>query len=175
MTALAFLGFLVALPVHAQVARLTVQDARGRPVTAVRVGDPLRVVVTVRPPAGAFPLFPEPPADPTVDSTALRFGEARVLALDRRPPHLEDEVRTDSAVYTAAVFSLDSARLGPVEVRLVAGTDTAVVRAAPVLLEVTAMTPDSAALHPPGPPRGFPRAWGPPFLITLGALLALAL
>src|SRR5690606_31969402 len=83
------------------------------------------------------------------------------------------DVRLDSAVYEAATFALDSARVGPVRLRLVAGGDTTEVATPSAFVGVRSVVPAEAE-EPKGlaPLAEFPRAWGP-WLVA--ALLVLAL
>jgi len=157
-----------AAPAGAQVARLELAGA----ADTLRVGQPFRVLLTVRPPDGTHPVIPAPAGG---DSTTLLLGDAHVVALDRRPPAFVAGARVDSALYTVAVFALDSARVGPVDVPLVAGADTARVTAAALVVRLAPVTAEADSLRPHGPPLPMPRAWGPPALLGVAGAVAVAL
>lgn len=165
--ALASLFLLLAGPCSAQTARLHVL------ADSVFVGERFEVAVAIERAAGVQTLFPEPPGAASGASDPLEAGEAELLALHRFPPEIHGEVRLDSAVYEAATFALDSARVGPVRLRLVAGGDTAEVAAPSAFVGVRSVVP-AGAEEPQGlaPLAEFPRAWGP---WLLAALLVLAL
>lgn len=165
--ALASLFLLLAGPCSAQTARLHVL------ADSVFVGERFEVAVAIERAAGVQTLFPEPPGAASGASDPLEAGEAELLALHRFPPEIHGEVRLDSAVYEAATFALDSARVGPVRLRLVAGGDTVEVAAPSAFVGVRSVVPTGAE-EPQGlaPLAEFPRAWGP---WLLAALLVLAL
>lgn len=158
---------MLALPASAQTARLHVLT------DSVFVGERFEVAVAVERAAGVQTVFPEPPGAATAASDPLEAGEAELLALRRLPPEIRGDVRLDSAVYEAATFALDSARVGPVRLRLVAGGDTTEVATPSAFVGVRSGVPAEAE-EPKGlaPLAEFPRAWGP-WLVA--ALLVLAL
>jgi hypothetical protein len=82
-------------------------------------------------------------------------------------------VRIDRATYRVAAFALDTLRIGPVGVQLVADGDTFVVASQPFELPMRHVLPDSASLFGPHDLRGigFP-AWV--WLTLIAALAALA-
>ena len=157
----------LAFPASAQSARLHVL------ADSVFVGERFEVAVAVERAAGVQTVFPEPPGAATAESEPLEAGEAELLGLRRLPPEIRGDVRLDSAVYEAATFALDSARVGPVRLYLVAGGDTAEVAAPSAFVGVRSVVPADAE-EPKGlaPLAEFPRAWGP-WLVA--ALLVLAL
>lgn len=157
----------LAVPASAQTTRLHVL------ADSVFVGERFEVAVAVERAAGVQTLFPEPPGAATAASDPLEAGEAELLALRRLPPEIRGDVRLDSAVYEAATFALDSARVGPVRLRLVTGGDTTEVATPSAFVGVRSVVP-AGAEEPRGlaPLAAFPRAWGP-WLVA--ALLVLAL
>ena len=158
---------MLAAPASAQTVRLHVL------ADSVTVGERFAVAVAVERAAGVQTLFPEPPGAATAASDPLEAGEAELLGLRRFPPAVRGGVRVDSAVFEATTFALDSARVGPVAIRLVAGGDTTAVRSASAFVGVRSVVP-AGAEEPKGlaPLAEFPRAWGP-WLVA--ALLVLAL
>ncbi len=157
----------LAAPASAQTARLHVL------ADSVFVGERFEVAVAVERAAGVQTLFPEPPGAATAASDPLEASEAELLVLRRFPPEIRGEARVDSAVYAATTFALDSARVGPVRLRLVAGGDTAEIATPSAFVGVRSVVP-AGAEEPKGlaPLAEFPRAWGP-WLVA--ALLVLAL
>ncbi len=156
---------LVSAPASGQTVRLHVL------ADSVTVGERFAVAVAVEHGPGLQVVFPEPPADAV--NAPLGAGEAELLGVRRLPPEARGAARVDSAVFEAATFALDSARVGPVPVFVVRGADTTVVLSPSARVGVRSLVPADAA-EPKGlaPLAEFPRAWGP-WLIA--ALLALAL
>lgn len=148
MTPRLALLLLLSAAAHAQPdVRLMV------PLDSVRVGEAFTVGLAVRHAPGTQVLFPR------LDSAAA-FGDAVVTELRRRPPSLSGEERLDVAELSASVFALDSARIGPVPVRLVSGADTTEVLSDAVLVRVaSALPPDSEGPDPNAPLWDFPRSW----------------
>lgn len=140
---------------------------------SVTVGERFEVAVAVERDAGVQTVFPEPPGAATAVSDPLEAGETELLALRRLPPDVRGDVRVDSAVFEAATFALDSARVGPVRLRLVAGGDTTEAASPSAFVGVRSLVPAETE-EPLGlaPLAEFPRAWGP-WLVA--ALLVLAL
>lgn len=151
------LGVLLALaaPASAQSARVAVL------ADSASAGAPFRVAVVVERPAGAQVTFPAGP-----------LGDAEVLDVERRPPAVRGTTRIDTALYRVLVFAPDTARVGPVPVRV--GADT--VLAAAALVPVRSVLAGEAEPYEPAPvggPPSFPSAV--PFLVAFGLLAAVAL
>ncbi len=165
---------LLAAPAAAQEVRLYVL------ADSVVVGERFEVAVAVEHGAAVEVVFPAPPAGADArDARPLEAGDAELLALRRFPPRREGGVRVDSAVYEAAAFALDAARVGPVAVRLVTGGDTTVVASPVATVGVRSLVPEDAeGIHGPEPPADFPRPLWPWLLAALllaaavGALVA---
>jgi hypothetical protein len=84
-------------------------------------------------------------------------------------------VRIDSVVFEAATFALDSARVGPVPVRIVRGGDTTTVASPIAFVGVRSLVPaENAEPKVLAPLADFPRAWGPWLLAALAILAILA-
>ena len=143
---------------------------------SVSAGERVRVAVAVDHRPGQTVVFPDVPAGPAEAGALLAFGDAEALSVRRLPPTVRGGgVRTDSAVYDVAVFAVDTARVGPVTVRVAAGRDTLVLRTGvahvPVRSELTAAErAGEAAPAPVGPPDPFPGLL--PVWLALGAVLA---
>jgi hypothetical protein len=154
---------------HAQTARLHVL------ADSAAVGEPFDVAVAVDRQPGTQVVFERPPRGDAAVGAPLLAGDAELTALRRLPPRQRGDLRTDSAVYRAVVFTLDSARVGPLAVRLVAGGDTTIAAAPAGQIGVrhTALA-EAAELRPPAPLATFPRAsW--PWLAAAVFLLAVVL
>ncbi|MEM1043458.1 MAG: hypothetical protein AAGI91_12620 [Bacteroidota bacterium] len=162
------LALLLAAPVSAQTVRLHVL------ADSVTVGERFEVAVAVEHAPGVQVVFPEPPGAAEAVRAPLEAGEAELLGRRRLPPAERGAVRVDSAVFEAATFALDSARVGPVPVRIVRGTDTTVVASRSAFVGVRSLVPADTTARPKGlaPLATFPRAWGP---WLTAALLVLAL
>lgn len=159
--AAAALALAAASPADAQTARLTVL------ADSVSAGAPFEVAVAVTHAPGQQVVFPSVAGDP--DAGPLRMlGDAEALSLRRLPPAIRGGTRVDSAVVQAVTFSADSARVGPLTVRV----DTF------QLATGTALVPVRTVLS--GPPPHAPAAFGPadafpsagPLWIALGLLAA---
>ncbi len=159
------LACLLAAPASAQTIRLHVLT------DSVTVGERFEVAVAVEHAPGVQVVFPESPVDPV--GAPLKAGEIELLDIRRLPPVERGAARVDSAVFEAATFALDSARVGPVMVRIVRGADTTFAASPSALVGVRSLVPADAE-EPKGlaPLAPFPHAWGP-WLIA--ALLVLAL
>ena len=139
----------------------------------VALGEAFEVAVAADRTSGVQALFPEVPRDRTAESgPLLALGDAEATALRRLPPLARGQARTDSVVYTALAFAADSARVGPLVVRLVSGTDTTVAESNAALVRVRRLTPGPDAPPRSGPgPFAFPSA--APVWTVLGVLAAL--
>ncbi len=161
---LALLAALASGPAAAQSARLHAL------ADSVSIGERFEVAVAVDHAPGRSAVFPDvPPGDPEAEPLRT-LGEAEAFSMRRLPPTTRGSVRTDSAVYTVAAFAVDSARVGPVTVRLADGGDTlfvttGVVRV-PIRSELTGPPPYEPA--PVGPADDFPSPTAA--LVALAAL-----
>ena len=149
-------------------ARLTVL------ADSVDLGAPFEVALAVDHAPGRSALFPEAPARLPEAAPEWAFGDAEVLGVRRLPPSVRGRVQTDSAVVTVAVFAADSARVGPIPIRLAAGADTTVLASPSVLVPVWSVLGGEAEPQPAplGPSVAFPSPT--PILVALG-LFALGL
>lgn len=140
----------------------------------VAVGERVRLAVAVDHAPGQSAVFPAVPAGDAEAGPLLAFGDAEAFAVRRLPPRVRGSVRTDSAVYTVAVFAVDTARVGPVRVRLAAGRDTVEARTGvalvPVRSELSGASDSDPA--PVGPADPFPSPV--PLWIALGVAVAIA-
>ena len=155
LVALALAGLAVAAAsgtAQAQTARLTVL------ADSVGAGERFEIAVAVDHGPGRQVFFPEVPVGDPEAGPLLAFGDAEAFAVRRLPPTVRGPVRTDSAVYTVAVFAADSALVGPVAVSVVAGGDTAAVRTGTAVVPVRSSLggPPPHAPAPLGPPETFP-------------------
>ena len=165
----ALLVLLAAGGAEAQTARLHVL------ADTVEAGERFEVAVAVDHAPGRQTAFPDvPPVDPEA-TPLLTFGDAEAFAVRRLPPTVRGRVRTDSAVYTVAAFAVDSARVGPVTVRVGGGADTATVSTGVAVLPVRSLLDGAPPYEPAalGPPDDFPSA--APVWIALGVFAALLL
>ena len=156
---------LVAGGAAGQTARLYVL------ADTVGVGEPFRVAVAVDHAPGRQTAFPAVPAESPEAAPLVTFGDAEAVAVRRLPPSVRGAVRTDSAVYTVAAFAVDSAQVGPVEVRV----DTAAVSTGAVWVPVRSLLTGAPPYEPSalGRPDDYPSAT--PVWIALGGLAALVL
>lgn len=161
-----FLGVLSS-SAAAQTARLSVLT------DSLSIGEPFEVAVAVDHPPGQSVVFPEAPAALPELEPALRAGDAEVLAVERLPPTVRGDVRTDSALVTAVVFTVDSAQVGPLRIRLATGADTVQVASPSVVVPVRSVLGGEADPEPAplGPVSSFPSPV--PVLTGLAILAAL--
>lgn len=162
---LAFLLF--ASSATAQTARLSVLT------DSVSIGQPFELAVAVDHPPGQSVLFPEAPAELPELEPGRRAGDAEILSVRRLPPTAQGALRTDSALVTVAVFSVDSARVGPIRVQLAAGADTVQIASPSLLVPVRSVLSGEADPEPAplGPVASF--ASPTPVLIGFGILVVL--
>lgn len=150
-----------------QTIRLYVPDS-------VEVGQRFGLAVATTSPASVYPVFPAAPLTDPEAGPPLTLGDAEVFYSRRLPPRLSGTTRTDSVVYEAALFALDSARVGPMEVRFVTGGDTTTRRSGPAWVRVRTVVAPAAALRPPTGPLPFPPGLEPTHVGAGAAALALA-
>ena len=168
---LLLLLLVAAVPARAQrPARLT--PARLTLLAdTVAVGQRVRLAVAVDHAPGRSAVFPAVPPGDAEAGPLLAFGDAEAFAVRRLPPRVRGAVRTDSAVYDVAVFAVDTARVGPVTVRLVAGRDTVAVRTGVVLVPVRSELAGEDEPAPVGPADPLPGLL--PVWLALATALAL--
>ena len=144
----------------AQTARLTVL------ADSVSAGRPFEVAVVVTRAPGRQVRFAEVPAGSAEDGPLLMLGDVEALSVRRLPPAVRGGARVDSAVYRAVTFTADSARVGPVAVRV----DTVEVRTGVAVVPVRSVLdgPPPWEPAPVGPPETFPSTT--PVWLALGAL-----
>ena len=133
---------LLASSAAAQTARLSVLT------DSLTIGDPFEVAVAVDHPPGQSAVFPKAPAALPELEPSLRAGDAEILSVRRLPPSARGAMRTDSALVTAVVFAVDSARVGPIRVQLATGADTVQVATSSVLVPVRSMLGGEADPEP---------------------------
>ncbi len=132
-------------------ARLTVL------ADSVSAGERVRVAVAVDHGPGQSAVFPDVPAGSAETAPLIAFGDAEAFSVVRLPPVVRGSVRTDSAVYEVAVFAVDTARVGPVPVRLAVGRDTVSAASGVALVPVRSLLTDGDTTPAPlGPPDSFP-------------------
>jgi hypothetical protein len=141
---------------------------------SVTVGERFSIAVVAEHAAGVQVLFPDPPDAAAAVDAPLRAGEAELVGARRLPPTVRGSARVDSVVFEAATFALDSARVGPVAVRLVRDGDTTTVASPVGFVGVRSLVSDDAEPYPLAPLAEFPRAWGPWLLAALAALALIA-
>lgn len=134
------------------------------------VGERFEVAVAVDHAPGRSAAFPEVPVGDPEAGPLLMFGEVEAFSMRRLPPEARGAVRTDSAVYEVAAFAVDSARVGPVTVRLAAGSDTSFETTGAVVVPIRSELdgPPPYEPSPVGPPDEFP-SWTP-LLVALAVL-----
>ena len=137
---------------------------------SVSLGERFEAAVAVDHPAGRSVTFPAPPPGLPEAAPGLAFGDAEVLSARRLAPTARGTTRTDSVVYTLAVFELDAA-LGPVRIQLSTPGDTTQLESGVVDLAVRSETAGEASPQPapPEPPFSFPSAWWIWALVALAA------
>lgn len=166
------LALLAALGVSgaaAQTARLTVL------ADSVSAGQPFEVAVSVTHGPGRQVTFPAVPAG-APEAGTLAIGDAEAVAVRRLPPVERGGARVDSAVYRAVVFAADSARVGPLSIRVTAPTDTVLARTGSALVPVRSVLRGETAPYEPAPigeAEAFPSAT--PLWVALGLLAVLVL
>lgn len=141
---------------------------------SVTVGERFEVAVAVEHGPAVQAVFPEPPGAAAAVEAPFRAGEAELLGARRLPPSVRAGTRVDSVVFEAATFELDSARIGPVPVQIVRGSDTTTVVSPGAFVGVRSLVPAETE-EPQGlaPLAEFPRARGPWMLAALALLAAL--
>ena len=154
---------------EAQSARLHVL------ADTVEVGERFEIAVAVDHAPGQQTTFPAVPLGDPEAAPLVAFGDAEAVSVRRLPPALRGPVRTDSAVYTVAAFAVDTARVGPVTVRVAGGADTVSVATGVAVVPVRSLLEGAPPYEPAalGPPDDFPSAM--PVWALLGALALLIL
>jgi len=166
------MAFVLALALFASSA--TAQTARLSVLAdSLSIGEPVELAVAVDHAPGQSVVFPEAPAELPEVEPSLRVGDAEILSVRRLPPTSRGELRTDSALVTVAVFTADSARVGPIRVKLATGADTVEVASPSVLVPVRSVLGGEA--NPEPVPLGSVATFASPVpvLVGLGVLGAL--
>jgi hypothetical protein len=159
-----------AVPVRAQEAEVRLHVL----ADSATVGERFGVAVAVEHGPAVQVVFPAPPDAAAAVESPLEAGEAEFLSARRFPPDVLGGTRVDSVVFEATTFALDSARVGPVPVQIVRGSDTTTVASPVAWLGVRSLVPEATEeVQPIAPLATFPRAWGPWLLAAL-VVLALA-
>ncbi|GAB5537603.1 MAG: hypothetical protein Rubg2KO_38520 [Rubricoccaceae bacterium] len=151
----------------AQTARLSVL------ADSLTIGEPVELAVAVDHAPGQSVIFPEAPAELPELEPSRRAGDMEILNVRRLPPTSRGELRTDSALVTVVVFAVDSARVGPLRVRLATGADTVQIATPSVLIPVRSVL--NGETNPEPAPLGEVATFASPVpvLVGLGVLGAL--
>jgi hypothetical protein len=143
--------------------RLTVRVS----ADSLRIGERVTVSVVAEHGGDVEVAFPAADAGPGV------FGELEVLGRSAPRRRAVGAVQIDSVAYTVTTFALDSVRVPPLPVRVIAGGDTTTVRTPARTAQVVSVVgPDAEGLYGVAPPAPFPR---PLWTWLLLALVAAAL
>ena len=158
---------LLASAASAQTARLSVL------ADSLTLGEPFEVSIAVDHAPGQSVIFPEAPPELPELEPALRAGDAEILSVRRLPPTVRGALRTDSALVTIAVFTADSAQVGPIRIELATGADTVRLATPSVLVPVRSVLGDAADPEPA--PLGSVATFASPVpvLIAFGVMVAL--
>lgn len=130
-----FVGLLTVLlcgsGTSAQPVRIHVE------ADTVRVGERFTFSLAVGHRPGEEVLFPDLPRTRVPETEPLlTVGDVEILDAERLPPVVKGNLRTDSIVFHGVAFVLDTARVGPVPVRLLADGDTTIIQSGEVALPV---------------------------------------
>lgn len=164
----ALLGLVVlmvlATPATGQAVRATAS------VDSVRIGERFTVSLVATHRFTSSILFPPATAGPAV------FGDLEVFARtpgeERYLGAANPGMRVDSVAYEVATFALDTARVPALPIRVVSGTDTTQVRAAPLRIPVRSTVSASArGLRGMAPLATFPGPRWPWVLLTAVVLV----
>jgi hypothetical protein len=162
---------LGAPPAAAQSAQAQVRVRAHVSADSVQVGERFTVSLTAVHNFQTDVLFPSPDAGPVLfgDLDVIRRSpvQSRYLGAD------QPGTRIDSVAYTVATFAVDTARVPPLPVRVVANTDT--LRAASARRSVPVISvvgPDAQGLRDLAPLVAFPQPVWPWVLLLLVALTA---
>jgi len=160
------IGFILAIlwlpaAVLGQTARLTLER------NELRVGEPVRVTLTLAHPRTAEAWFPAAFAHPDI-TTVSRSGP--------RETSRSGVFREDVVTYEIALFALDSLTIPPIPTGSITGRDTVWAFTSPITLRMISVLPDSGAteLRPPLPPESFSYPLWVWLLLFGGVLLAAA-
>ncbi len=162
---------LAVLPVgwaHGQVAvrAYTEKDS-------LSVGERFPLVVAADHGSGVEPIFPLLPPDSA--GRFLQFQDLLVLRLIDRGSSESGGVVTDSVIYEATTFALDTSRVGSVPVLLVSGSDTSGASSDPFWIPVRSVVPaDASDILDLAPIAEFPSPVWPWIAFLLALISAVA-
>lgn len=164
------LGVILLLSSSAATAQAVRATAS---VDSVHIGERFTVSVVASHRFTSSVVFPSDTAGPAV------FGDLEVFARsavsDRYLGANAPGMRVDSIAYEVATFALDTARVPPLPVRVVANGDTAEVRTPPLLIPVrSTMSAEAQGLRGMAPLATFPGPWWPWVLLTIVLLVLVA-
>lgn len=165
------LGVILLLSSSAATAQTVRATAS---VDSVHIGERFTVSVVASHRFTSSVVFP-----PDTTAGPAVFGDLEVFA---RTPVAErylganaPGMRVDSVAYEVATFALDTARVPPLPVRIVANGDTAEVRTPPLRIPVrSTVSAEAQGLREMAPLAAFPGPWWPWVLLTLVLLVLVA-
>ena len=135
---------------------------------SLRIGERVTVSVVAEHGGDVEVAFPAADAGPGV------FGELEVLGRSTPRRRTVGDVQVDSVAYTVTTFALDSVRVPPLPVQVVADGDTTTMRTpARTARVVSVVGPDAEGLYGVAPPAPFPRplwTWGVLALVAAALL-----
>lgn len=142
-------------------------------VDSVRIGEQFTLSLVAESPAESTVIFP------SVDAGSAVFGDLRPLERGSvHSRHPSGSLRVDSVTYTVTTFTLGSAQIPVLPVRIVEAGDTAIAANRPTRLHVVSVVdPDATGLRTPAALASFPRpiwVWGAFVVVGLVLLGGLA-
>lgn len=155
-----FLLLVVALlvPVEGAAAQETARAHTYVLTDSAKIGERFTIALSAEHAVDTEVVFPDPEAG------SVLFGDLTVV--DRGPVHVRRPSairRVDSVTYEVATFELDSARVPPLPIRVVARGDTVLVNTSSRIVPVTSVVGEKAqGLRDPAALASFPRplwAW----------------
>ena len=139
---------------------------------SLRIGERVTVSVVAEHGGDVEVAFPAADAGPGV------FGDLEVLGRSTPRRRTVGDVQVDSVAYTVTTFALDSVRVPPLPVQVIADGDTTTMRTpARTARVVSVVGPDAEGLYGVAPPAPFPRplwTWGGLVLLAAALLGAAA-
>lgn len=135
-------------------------------VDSVQIGEQFTLSLVAESPAESTVSFP------SVDAGSGVFGDLRPLERGRvQSRHPSASLRVDSVAYTVTTFTLGSAQIPVLPVRIVEAGDTTIAANRPMRLHVVSVVnPDATGLRTPPALASFPRpiwVWGAFVLVGL--------
>lgn len=165
------LGLILLLIGPATASAQTVRATAS--VDSVRVGERFTVSVTATHRFMSSVVFPPDTAGPAVFGDLEVF--ARSAASDRYLGADNPGMQVDSVAYEVATFALDTARVPPLPVQLVANGDTMQAQTQPLLIPVrSTVSAEAQGLRGMAPLATFPGPWWPWVLLTMVLLVLVA-